>query len=125
MPVAFLHRQFGCPRPIAVLISGTTCWVIGLGSAFSFNLWANWFPLAALPAFVKATLFDLLDHLTSNVLLPLGGLALALFSGWAVPTQRLASELHLTPVAAKSLEILMRYITPVGIAVTALAPLVT
>jgi hypothetical protein len=31
---------------------------------------ANWFPLADVPTFARATVFDLLDHLTSDVLLP-------------------------------------------------------
>jgi NSS family neurotransmitter:Na+ symporter len=124
MPVAFLHRQYGWSRRLAALISGTACWILGLGTVFSFNWWANWFPLAALRMFENATLFELLDDLTSNLLLPVGGLGLAIFSGWAIPTRLLADELRLRQPAAKALRFLMRYVAPLGIAAAALAPAV-
>jgi Sodium:neurotransmitter symporter family len=79
MPVAFLQRKLGWRRRLATWICAPTCWLLGLATVMSFNVWAGWFPLSFLPGLAKATLFDLLDHLTSNVLLPLGGLALAVF----------------------------------------------
>ena len=62
---------------------------------FSFNLWSGWHPLGFLPAFAGTTAYDLLDHLTSNVMLPIGGFALSLFAGWALPQAVLAEELLL------------------------------
>ena len=38
-------------------------------------------PIGNIPIFANATVFYLLDHLTSNIMLPLGGFALALFAG--------------------------------------------
>ena len=77
-----------------------------------------------MPMFENATSFELLDDLTSNVLLPVGGLGLAIFSGWAIPTRLLADELRLRPPAAKALRFLIRYLTPLAIAAAALAPAV-
>jgi NSS family neurotransmitter:Na+ symporter len=123
MPVAYLRRRFAWSRPIAVLISASVCWTLGLASVLSFNVWSGWYPLATVPALANATMFELVDDLASNVLLPAGGFALAIFGGWVAPTTLLAGELGLGPTATTILGILLRYVTPFGIAAAALAPL--
>jgi neurotransmitter:Na+ symporter, NSS family len=125
MPVALIRRVWGVSRPLATLVSAGVCWIAGFASVLSFNLWAGWFPLAALPSLARATIFDLLDHLTSNVMLPIGGLALALFVGWALPTRFLAEELRLGHAATAILRALLRYVAPGAIVVTSLAQIVT
>jgi len=79
---------------------------------FSFNRLAQWQP----------TPFELIDHLTSNVMLPLCGLALALFAGWVLPRSLLAEELALGARCAALLRFALRWVTPWLIAVTAIAP---
>jgi NSS family neurotransmitter:Na+ symporter len=76
------------------------------------------------PAFASATIFVLLDHLTSNLLLPVGGCTLALFAGWVLPERLLAEEVGLKPGTARLLRTLLRTIVPVCIAVVTLFPLV-
>ena len=88
----------------------------------SFNLWAGWHPLADLGLESSATAFDLIDQLTSNLLLPLGGLAIATFAGWAVPVRALADELRLAPRATLAMRVLLRYVAPAGIAAATLLP---
>ena len=122
LPVALLLRH-GWSRPRASLAVGAACFATGLGTVFSFNLWAGWYPLAALPGFASATVFELLDYLTSNILLPLGGLGVALFAGWAVPVRALVAELGLSPPAATLLSAMLRYVVPLGIAAVGLGPL--
>jgi len=90
------------------------CFVAGLATVFSFNRWSHWSP----------TPYELIDHLTSNVLLPIGGLAIALFAGWALPRSVLSEELRLTPRGAARLRWLLRWAAPALIALTALAPAV-
>jgi neurotransmitter:Na+ symporter, NSS family len=124
MPVALIRRAFGFSRPLATLVSAGVCWIAGFASVLSFNLWASWFPLAAVPSLAQATVFDLLDHLTSNVMLPIGGLALALFVGWAIPTRFLVEELRLGQLATAILRALLRYVAPGAIVATSLAPIV-
>jgi NSS family neurotransmitter:Na+ symporter len=123
--VAYLMRRFAWPRARASLIAASACFTAGIASALSFNLWAGWSPLAAFGAPASATVFDLLDQLTSNLLLPAGGLALALFAGWALPPHILVEELGLGPKGAAALRFVLRYVAPVGIAAAALAPLLT
>ncbi|HZM35880.1 MAG TPA: sodium-dependent transporter, partial [Burkholderiales bacterium] len=66
---------------------------------------------------------DAIDYLTSNVLLPMGGFAIAVFAGWVLPRAAVAEELSLGPRGAALLAVLLRWVTPSLIAATALAPL--
>lgn len=122
MPVAALSRR-GWRRATATVATAAACWVCGLATVLSFNTWAGWYPLTAVPVFANATVFQLLDHLTSNVMLPFGGLALALFAGWTLPRRLLAEEIGLSPRVARSLQVLLRFVVPGCIAVVALFPL--
>ena len=120
--VAMLVRHYAWQRKSATWVAAATCFVAGIATVLSFNLWADWFPLMGLAGFAQATFFDLLDHLTSNILLPLGGFAIALFAGWVLPDRVLVEELRLTPAGAYMLRTTLRYIAPVGIAAATLAP---
>lgn len=120
--VAMLMQRLPWNRPLASAIAASACFVAGIATVLSFNVWAHWHPLAAIPGFESATFYDGLDHLTSNVLLPLGGFLLALFAGWAVPDRLFFEELRLSPPGAAVLRFLLRYVVPVGIAAAALAP---
>jgi NSS family neurotransmitter:Na+ symporter len=120
---ALLVHRYGWRRPQAAAALAAACFAGGLGTVLSFNLWAGWHPLAQVPAFAKATVFDLLDHLTSNVMLPIGGFALSVLAGWVLPASLLAEELRLAPARAARLRWILRYAAPAGIAAAALAPL--
>jgi neurotransmitter:Na+ symporter, NSS family len=67
--------------------------------------------------------FDCLDHLTSNALLRLGGVGLALFGGWVMPRRALAQELRLGPSATRAVVVALRYVVPAGIVAASLASL--
>jgi NSS family neurotransmitter:Na+ symporter len=122
MPVAYLRRH-GWRRAPATATAASSCWLLGWISVFSFNRWAEWFPLGGLPAFRSATVFDLLDQLTSNMLLPAGGLGLAILAGWVLPASPLADELRLSHAGAALLRVLLRYVVPCAIVLVALASL--
>lgn len=115
--VAVLVRRYRWRRRAASAASGTLCFLAGVPTVVSFNLWSGWHPLAAVPGFAGATYFDLIDDLTSNVLLPIGGFALALFSGWAIPARFLSEQLRLGTRGTSVLLVLLRYVAPAGIAV--------
>ena len=122
MPVAALTRR-GWSRNRATAVSAIACWFCGLATVLSFNHWAAWYPLDAIPIFAKSTVFYLLDHLTSNIMLPLGGFALALFAGWNLPALLLAEEIGVGLRTACILQFLLRYIVPTCVAILALFPL--
>jgi NSS family neurotransmitter:Na+ symporter len=123
MPVAFLHRRLAWRRSVAAGVCAFGCWLIGIATVLSFNRWAGWFPLAFLPGFATATVFDVIDHLTSNLLLPICGLALAVFGGWVVPAALLGGELGLAPAMTRVLRFLLRWVALPGIIAAAMAPL--
>ena len=123
MPVALAGRWLGWSRPRATAGAAAACWALGLASVLSFNAWSGWYPLAWVPGLATATAFDSLDHLTSNGLLPLGGLGLALFGGWVMPRRVLVEELRLGPSVARVVVAALRYVVPVGIVAASLASL--
>ncbi len=120
--VAPLVRRFGWTRPRACLAASLACFVAGLATVFSFNEWAQWHPLGMVSGFETATVYDLVDHLTSNVMLPLTGLAISIFAGWVLPANVLVDELRLGAAASRVLVSLLRYVVPPAILLTALAP---
>lgn len=122
LAVAPLRNLTGLSRSAATTITAFACWVTGLATVLSFNLWADWFPLGAVPTFAKATVFELIDHLTSNVMLPVAGFGLSLFVGWVVSERLLADELGLTSPALATIRALLRYVIPATIAAVSIAP---
>jgi NSS family neurotransmitter:Na+ symporter len=120
--VALLVQRRKLPRVRATLIAACCCFLVGIATVLSFNYWSNWYPLARFEIFATATVYDLIDYLTSNVLLPLGGLGIALFVAWAVSDQLLGQELRLRDTGARLLRFLLRYVVPVAILVATVIP---
>lgn len=69
---AYFVDEKGWSRHKAVIVFGGFTFLLGLPSAFSFNIMSN-FTIFGL------NFFDLVDYLTSNIMLPLGGLLIAVF----------------------------------------------
>ena len=124
MSVALLRHRFRWSRPRAAAAAAAACWVAGLTTVFSFNLWADWYPLSAIPGFANATVFGLIDHLASNVMLPAGGFGLAIFAGWIIPARVLAEELGLGTTQVRILRVLLRYVAPITVAGVTFAPFI-
>ena len=94
---------------------GALAWIIGLGTVFSFNWWGDIHPLGGFETFAGKTVFDLLDYLTSNVMLPLGGILIAVFAGWIMGTAA-RDELGLAEGSVfKTWRFLSRYVCPIAI----------
>jgi len=61
--------------------------------------------------------FDLMDFATANIMLPLGGLFIALFAGWKVKQTILKNELSLqNEFWFYAWYLAIRYIAPVAVA---------
>ena len=62
------------------------------------------------------TLFDVKDYLTTNIMLPLGGLMIALFCGWVAHREMAFEELAMRSRFGFQLWwLLIRFVAPVGI----------
>lgn len=121
-----LIRITGMSRPKAALLVGIAMWLAGLPVMLSFNLWADVRPLAWLDGFAGLNLFDAVDGLASNVMLPLCGLALSIFVGWMLPARLYEAELSGAAWRLYALRFLLRWIVPAMIiAYAAAAQLIT
>lgn len=85
--VAWLVER-GWKRPPAALLIGVLAFVLGLGTVLSFNLWQG-----EEYQFLGRTVFGNLDFLTTNIMLPLGGLLIAIFAGWIMKETHVRKEL--------------------------------
>ena len=96
-------------RPLAVAVIGSVIWALGFVTIFSFNLLQD-------VVFWRGTLFQNLDHLASNFLLPLSGLSITLFAGWVMARNSSANELDMgTGWRYRGWHFLTRYIAPAGV----------
>jgi NSS family neurotransmitter:Na+ symporter len=91
--VAYTIDKWGLNRRNACVGVGLLAWVIGLGSVLSFNEWQNFMPLAMFPTFEGMTIFGLIDYFTANILMPVGGILIAIFVGWRMKVATLREEL--------------------------------
>lgn len=107
--VAWLVENRGKSRVYAATVLGVVVWVAGLGTVFSFNIWSG----EEYQLFGK-TIFDLLDYLTSNIMLPLGGMLIAIFATWCMRTESIESELAMKS-GFNAWYFITRYISPVAV----------
>lgn len=111
VPVVILHERWRLTRPQATLLTLLVLMLLGAGSALSQSLLAHVRPGGR-------NLFDWADYISSNLLLPGGGIAIALFVGWAWGERALAEQLsnqgqlH-NRALARVLCLLLRWVTPV------------
>jgi NSS family neurotransmitter:Na+ symporter len=109
--VTWLIEKKGQSRIKASVITGFVTWLLGLLTVFSFNIGSDWL------LFGK-TAFDLLDYLTSNIMLPLGGLLIAVFAGWIMKNEHVKSEINFKSSLLFSLwQFLLRYVTPIAVSI--------
>ncbi len=106
--VAWLIENKGFSRIKASIALGALTWLIGIGTVLSFNEWSG------MKVFGK-TFFDVLDYLTSNIMLPLGGVLMAIFAGWLMKKQASHDELAIGETAYQVWRFLVRFVTPVAV----------
>ena len=113
--VAPAVRWTGLPRKTVSPALGLLCWLAGLPTVLSFSLWSEVRPLAWLPAFGNMNVYGLIDGVASNLLLPLGGLALSLFAGWRLRRNAFEQELGWGAAPVSALVVLLKWVVPLAI----------
>ncbi|WP_261134875.1 sodium-dependent transporter [Bacillus sp. Marseille-Q3570] len=81
VPVAYFMRKFEWTRKKATWILGTIIFLFGIPSSLSLGAWGEF-------TIFGKVFFDAVDFLASYILLPLGGMFIALFAGWALGKQK-------------------------------------
>jgi NSS family neurotransmitter:Na+ symporter len=117
-PVVEWLEDRGIGRMLGALVSGVMIWLLGLCTVLSFNIWAQFHPLDFLARFEGKTLFDLFDFLVSNLALPLGGLAIAVYAGWAMKPQTLREGIGLGEgISFRVFHFVLRFLSPAAVLV--------
>jgi len=108
---AWLVEKFQWKRVPACVVLGAVVWGLGVAALGSFNFMSD-------VLIFGFNVFDFLDFMTANVMLPLGGLFIALFIGWIVKRKIAENELAISsPLLFNAWYISLRFIAPVAVAV--------
>jgi NSS family neurotransmitter:Na+ symporter len=106
--VSWLIENTRFTRTLAALLVGGLIWLIGIAVLLSFSIWGE-IKLFGL------TIFDQLDKLTTNILLPLGGLLMAIFAVWVMHAAHAQEELALNDTHYRRWLFATRYVAPAAI----------
>ncbi|MDN3645554.1 sodium-dependent transporter [Pontixanthobacter aestiaquae] len=111
-PTAWLKEKANIGRPLATLVVTIGALLLGILAALSFNSMADFQPLGFIPLFEGQGMFDVLDTVTSKVLMPVGAIMTALFVGWVAERRLIDSENGLTGGLEKFWLFLVRWLCP-------------
>jgi len=103
-------------RIASVVVVTFLLWVAGLGTVYSFGPLKDFHPLGFIPVFESRNIFESLDYIVSNWLMPAGGVLVALLAGWGLSKQATLDELRLPDgIVYRGWRVLVRYVVPVTI----------
>lgn len=110
---AYIHEEWRLSRNRAAWLTSAVVLVLCVLASLSLGAWDS------LKLF-GMSLFDFLDFVTANIMLPIGGMMTALFAGWVVKRTIIHNELtnyDTIPCSyEKVLRFLLRYICPIAVA---------
>jgi NSS family neurotransmitter:Na+ symporter len=108
--IAWLVETGKFARISATIVIGIATWLLGFVTIFSFNEWSE-FKLFSM------TMFELIDYVTSNIMLPLGGIFMAIFVAWLMKSEHVTSELKVSAqnCGYQIWNFLLRYIIPLAV----------
>lgn len=105
--VAYMVESWNLTRRAAAWLIGGLAWLLGLGTALSFNYWSEL-------KILGQTFQGAVEYLASNIMLPFGGLLIAIFAGWILPRAIAREEAsNLSDRQFWMWRVLVRYVAPV------------
>lgn len=107
--IAWIVENSKISRKLAATALGLLVWLLGISVVLSFNDWQH------IKIIFGLNIFETLDKLTSTILLPLGGLLMAIFAGYFMRKEHVQEELSLSNCAFKLWRFTNNYISPVAI----------
>ena len=123
-PVAWLIENKNMDRGKAASICGLITWILGLGTIFSFNLWTGYKWTFSLDLskvqyvlWEDKSFFDIVEFITANIMLPLGGLLIAIFAAHLMRRESCEDELALPGHHFNIWYFLLRNIAPLAVGV--------
>ncbi|MCP4295580.1 MAG: sodium-dependent transporter [Proteobacteria bacterium] len=83
--VAYFVEEIHLPRRTATIMCSIGITIVGIPCSLSMGAWSN-------VKYLDRTIFDWLDFIASNILLPLGGLLIVAFVGWIISPEETEKE---------------------------------
>lgn len=114
VPTAYFTEEKGWSRRKAVI---TNCFIIGLSGIFATLSASSKGVLGSVTIFGK-TFFNLFDYISSNILMPIGGLSICILMGYFVDKSFISEELSNkgklnNDIVINIIRLLLKYITPI------------
>ncbi|MBS9777123.1 MAG: sodium-dependent transporter [Gammaproteobacteria bacterium] len=113
-PVSVVEQKTGISRLILVPVIVVIGWLTGFVTIFSFNEWKEY-------TWLDKTAFDWIDIVTSNIAMPVVGLALLIFVGWIVNDKIRRQELEAESHNSSSYNlwlVMTKYVSPILVLIT-------
>ena len=85
--VAYLSEEGILSRKRSAEIISFFIWVLGIGSVLSFNIWSD------VDIILGKNFLDSMDLIANQILLPLGGMLIAIFVGWFMKESLIKDEI--------------------------------
>ncbi len=86
--IIWLIEKYNVTRIQAAIFSAAIAWFIGIGTIISFNIGSD-------IKIFGLNIFEFLDYLTSNILLPMGGILITVYVSWLLSKEKVDSELKI------------------------------
>ena len=86
--IIWMIEKYNLTRIQAASISSGLAWLLGIGTIISFNVGSE-------IKIFNMNIFETLDYLTSNILLPLGGIMITIYVSWLISKESINKELNI------------------------------
>ncbi|MBS1556917.1 MAG: sodium-dependent transporter [Bacteroidetes bacterium] len=111
--ISHLEETLPYSRARITWVAGVLLWLIGLVTVFSFSSLKDFAPLGFIFYFEGKTIFELIDYFGSNVLMPLGGILMALLAGWLLNKKETLAAMNVPDTfQLNTWHALIKYIVP-------------
>jgi len=94
--VIWLIEKYNMTRIKAATLAAGLAWFLGIGTIISFNIGSE-------IKIFDMTIFQVLEYLTANILLPAGGFLIIIFVGWFIAKENIDSELKIQSKILKTI----------------------
>ena len=107
--VAYFSEKNILSRKNAAFIFGFSAWFLGIGSVLSFNILSNFYLLG------ERTILDSIVFIGNNLLLPLGGMFVAIFVGWFMKKELIQEQLQVNEIILNIWYFFIRFVAPIAV----------
>ena len=109
--VAYLSEEGFLSRKYSALAISFFAWSLGIGTALSFNV------LSEFKLTPGRNFLDSMDFIANQILLPLGGMMIAIFVGWYMKKELITNEVgYVNQIIYKLWRFFIKFIAPISVA---------